>query len=132
MAITLVRNDTAPALYLSLTQKDETGAEAPIDISQATVRFKFRAPGAVVFKGTVVCTKLIGRLVLDSAEIVVAIDSAAPYNVAGVGGRCTVEWGPTDLDTDGNYEGEVEITFASGRIMTVPGIYKFAVRKDFG
>jgi hypothetical protein len=132
MAITLVRNDTAPALYLSLTQKDETGAEAPIDVSLATVRFKFRSAGATTLKSTVVCTKLTGRLVLDSDGLPVAIDTAAPYDVAGVGGRCTVEWGNTDLDTDGSYEGEVEITFASGRVMTVYPLVKFGVRKDFG
>ena len=105
--IKLVQGDTRPQIKVTLTD-DTTGL--PVDITGATCRMKFRAVGS---------TELIETLtgiVLD-----------------GPNGVVVFSWGPTSLDVGaGDYEGEVEVTYASGQgIQTVYDPLKFKVREDF-
>lgn len=121
----LVRNDTGPQFILSL--KDTTTG-APIDVSAAgtTIVFKFRAVGSSTIKNSISAGKLTGLLNDDGS-----ITTTAPYNVAGAGGRIAINWPTGALDTAGEFEAEVEITFADGTIQTVYDTLKFSVREDF-
>lgn len=109
--IKLVQGDTKPALIISLT--DETTG-APIGVNGATTRLYFRAAGTTNVLATLVATPLVGALNADGT-----VNSSAPYNLAGAGGRVQFNWGSTDLNQDaGDYEGEIEITFPDGTIQT--------------
>lgn len=105
--IKLVRGDTRPQLQLTIT--DETTGLA-IDITGATVLMRFRAVGSTA--------------VLDTLTGIVT---------NGAAGQVVIMWGDTTLDVDaGDYEGEVEVTFASGQgIQTVYDVLKFKLREDF-
>lgn len=122
--IKLVQGDTKPALIISLT--DENSGE-PIGISGSTTRMYFRAAGSTTILATLTGTLLAGRVEEDGS-----IDTDAPYDVPGSGGRVQFNWGATDLTQDpGNYEGEIEITFSDGTIQTVFDLLKFRLRQDF-
>jgi hypothetical protein len=122
--IKLVQGDTKPALILSLT--DENSGE-PIGISGSTTRMYFREAGTTTILATLTGTLLAGKVLEDGT-----IDTDAPYDTPGAGGRVQFNWGSTDLDQDpGNYEGEVEITFSDGTIQTVYDLLKFRIRQDF-
>jgi hypothetical protein len=121
--IKLVRNDQRPQLVLSLTDNNDG---EPIDVSDSTttVRMKFRARGEQTLKDTLTAIKLPG---------VVSADGTIDYTnlTPGKGGRCYFMWGSTTLNGEaGDYEGEIEITFADG-VQTVYDILKFKLRQDF-
>lgn len=106
--IKLVQGDTRPALVVTLTD-DTTGD--PIAITGATVRLKFREVGSDTLRTTITGT------VSDGPNGVVAFHWASQ---------------PTALDGNaGDYEGEIEITFADGQIQTVYDVLKFKLREDF-
>ena len=106
--IRLVRNDTRPALVCTIT--DETTGSA-INITGATVRLKFRAAGAETLTATVTGTVTDGV-----AGEVAFYPASAPEMLAGAAG---------------DYEGEIEITFADTQIQTVYDLLKFKIRQDF-
>ena len=105
----LVQGDDAPQIKVTLT-RDETGTA--IDVSNATVRLKFRKKGT----DTVLATLTSG-----------ASTSEAENGIA------IFVWGSTDLDINsGNYEAEVEISYTStGVVETVYETLDFVVREDF-
>jgi hypothetical protein len=106
--IRLVQGDTRPNLVTTLT--DSTNGSA-INITGATVRLKFRAVGATTLKSTLTGT------VADGANGLVVFDWSDD---------------PTSLDGDpGDYEGEIEITFADTTVQTVYDLLKFKLRQDF-
>lgn len=121
--IKLVRNDSRPQLVVSLTDSRDG---SPMDISDdnTIVRMKFRARGTTVLKDTLVALKLPG---------VVTADGTIDYEdlTPGRGGRAYFSWGETTLDGEpGDYEGEIEISFADG-VQTIYDILKFKLREDF-
>ena len=106
--IKLVQGDTRPALVITLTD-DNTGN--PITLTGASAVLRFRSVG-----GSTVLTTLNGT-VTDAVNGVVAFYWASV---------------PTSLNVEaGDYEGEIEITFADGQIQTVYDLLKFKVREDF-
>lgn len=106
--IKLVQGDTKPALVCTLTD-DNTGA--PITLTGATVRLKFRAVGSTTLVATVVGT------VTDGANGVVAFyPASAPAMLQGEAG---------------DYEGEIEVTFADSTVQTVYDLLKFKLREQF-
>ena len=107
--IKLVRNDTLPRLKVTIYDYD---TQQPVNISGCLVKMKIREPGADVLK-----TTLIGTL-LGSPE-------------SGIDGEVEFAFGPADLDTDGSYEAEYEVTFSDGRIQTVYDVDKLIIRADF-
>lgn len=127
--ILLVQGDTGPPLRLSIT---DPATGLPVDLSAAatTVLFKMRpvpVGGEVTtIKAAVTCSKLAGVVQDDGS-----INTAAPYNVPGSGGRCQVDWGPTDLNTAGEFEAEVEITFDTGRVQTINKLIYLTIRPQF-
>lgn len=125
-----VQGDRLPPLVESVVDR-QTGQ--PIDFSAPgdVVRFKFRPVGSKTLKSVVVCQKLPGIEVVDPYTGQTKVDESAPYDVPGRGGRFAVEWAEDDLDTPGYYEGEAEITFASGAQRTEYRLYRFQVREQF-
>lgn len=122
--IKLVKDDTGPPIIASITDKN-TGLV--IDLTGATVVMFFRQVGETTIKDTLTGTLLTGRLKADGINI----DLAAPYDVAGAGGRVSFALNATTLDTSGNFEGEIQITYADTTVQTVYEKYKFTVRADF-
>ena len=122
--IKLVQGDTKPQLVLSLTD-DKTGGS--IDVSTATVRLKFRASETPDVLATLTGQKIPGHVNPDGT-----IDFTGPYAQSGKGGRVVFDWTTDALNHDaGNYEGEVEITFADGTVQTVYDLLKFKLREQF-
>ena len=106
--IKLVQGDTKPAIVCRLTD-DTTGVA--LSITGATVRLKFRAAGATELTATVT------GVVTDGANgEVVFYPASAPEMLQG---------------DPGDYEGEIEITFADNAVQTVYDLLKFKVREDF-
>lgn len=106
--IYLVRNDTRPALEVTITRAD-TGAA--VDVTGATVRLKFRAVGATTLTATLTAVPI------TPAQGIVGFDwSSAPTALAG---------------DAGDYEGEVEVTFADTTIQTVYAPLRFYMREEF-
>lgn len=106
--IKLVQGDTRPVLTVTLTDAT-TGL--PISVTGATPRLKFRAVGDTTLRVTIVGTV-----------------------TNGAAGQVVFDWSdePTALDGEpGDYEGEVEITFADNTVQTVYEILKFKLRQDF-
>lgn len=106
--IKLVQGDTRPALVIDLTDEN-TGQ--PISITGATCRLKFRAVGS---------ESLISTIVGSVAD--------------GPNGKVVFHWASapdTLLVEPGDYEGEIEITFADNQVQTVYDLLKFKVRADF-
>lgn len=130
--IKLVKDDTGPPIIAAITDKNQiTTANprgVPISLVGATVVMFFREVGSTTIKDTLTGTLLTGRLKADGVNI----DTDAPYDVAGAGGRVSFAFNATTLDTAGEFEGEIQITFSSPTsIQTVYEKYKFTVRADF-
>lgn len=122
--ILLVQNDTRPLIVVSLTD-DETGL--PVELIGATAKLYFRAVGSTSLKDTL-NGQLLAGIVLEDGSI----DSAAPYNVPGSGGRLQFPFNLTTLDAAGAFEGEIEVTFADAGVVTLYDKLKFKVREDIG
>lgn len=77
---------------------------APVDISgaDASVVVCVRLTGAAVLTAQVTGTKLTGRLGINGY-----INTASPYNVAGAGGRFTLQVPASAFAAAGEYEAEV-------------------------
>ena len=117
--INLVKGDTLPELNLTLRDSnaaasgytldaDDPTTWAPIDLTGATAKLKFKALGATALKSTITMT-------LQS-----------PYT----DGKVFMQWPVGVLDTAGTFSGEVEVTYASGAVQTVFDQLKFKVRED--
>lgn len=106
--INLVQNDTAPDLTMMLY---DSIANAPVDVSAAgtTVRMYFRKEGSGSVS-TLIASKPNG----------------------GVDGVVSFPWGAGTLANSGAHEGEVEITFNTGKIQTLPDKLRFFVREQIG
>ena len=123
--IKLVRGDTKPQVK-AVVKVADTGAI--VSLAGATVRLLFRQLGSSTLQATLVGTLLTGLEDEDGN-----VDTSPPYNVAGAGGRVAFAWGSTDLDCeDGEYEGEIKVTFGDGTKQTVYEPLKFKVRDKFG
>lgn len=106
--IKLVQGDSRPALVVTLTD-DTTGD--PIDLTGSTVLLKFRDVG-----GDTVLSTINGTVAGTPLGLVVFHWAATP--------------GSLDIEA-GDYEGEIQITFADGQVQTVYDLLKFKVRADF-
>ena len=117
--LNLVTGDTLPELTLTLKDSqdaasgkvldtEDSSTWAPINVTGATVRLRIRELGSSTVKSTLTCT------VTDGAN-----------------GKVATNFPTGTLDTAGTFEGELEITFASGGIQTVYDLIKLKVRSDF-
>ena len=119
--INLVAGDTKPEINLTLKDSnsaasgltldpDDSSTWAVVDITNPTVKVKFRALGTSTILDTMPCVKVV------------------PYT----DGACYMPWGATTLDVSaGTYEGEIELTYSNGAIWTIFDRLKFKVRDDF-
>ena len=107
--IKLVQNDTKPVVQVTLT---DTVTGLPIDLSNPsdTVKLYFKALGQDELKTTITGNKPNG----------------------GSDGVISFPWATGDLDTAGEFEGEIEITYADGKIQTMYDKLRFSVRADIG
>lgn len=106
--INLVRGDTGPQVQLTLYDAQSGN---PLDLTGASADLHFRAVGSTT--------------VLFSRALTIPGVTAAQ-------GLAVIAWGATDLDqAAGDYEGEVEVTFASGIIQTVYDTLQFRIREQF-
>lgn len=105
--IKLVQNDTRPNLEMVLTDEN-TGAA--INLTGATVKLNMRKAGETASYKKLTCTL------------------SDPTN-----GAAYLDWNtdPTALAVAGDYEAEVEITFADARVQTVYDLLKIHVRETF-
>jgi hypothetical protein len=115
----LVTGDTLPELTFTLKDsqtaasgktldENDSTTWAPINVSGASVKLRLRELGSTTVKSTLTCT------VTD-----------------GSNGKVATDFPAGTLDTAGTFEGELEVTFASGGIQTVHDLIKFKVRSDF-
>ena len=119
--ILLVANDTKPEINLTLKDSntaasgqtldpDDSATWAAIDITDPTIKVKFRLLGASTILDTMTCVKV------------------APT----ANGKCYMPWNATTLAVAaGTYEGEIYLTYTSGAILTLYDRLKFKVRDDF-
>ena len=104
--IKLVQGDTRPSIQVTLT--DENTGDV-IDITGASVKMFFRAVG--------------------DTGILDTLDGAITNPTGGV---VIFSWNSNTLATaDGQYEGEVQITFSDYTVQTAYSLLKFVVRADF-
>jgi hypothetical protein len=104
----LVQNDVGTQVRALITENDTGDA---VDLSDATVRLKFRK------KGT---TTLLSTLTSSSST------------AEATNGYATFVFSGSALDIDpGLYEGEIESTFTDGSILTVYEKLEFMLREDF-
>ena len=117
--LNLVSGDTLPELTFSLKDSnaaasgkildaDDSETWQPINIAGATVKLRLRILGGTTVSSTLTCT------VTDATN-----------------GKCITNFPSGTLTTAGTFEGEIEITFASGGIQTVYDLIKIKVRSDF-
>jgi len=103
----LVQNDTLPQLIITLTDKTDSQA---IDLTNVTtILLKIRQFGSSVLKTSI------------------PVYRSAPYT----GGSVFMEFPVGALDTAGTFTGEMELTYASGKIQTVFDELKFEVRGEY-
>jgi len=118
--IQLVKGDTLPELNLTLRDSntaatgttldaDDVSTWAPIDLTGATVRLKFKPLGSTELKSTITMSK------------------HAPHT----DGKVFMQWPEGVLDTAGTFTGEVEVTYSDGGVQTVFDQLKFKVRGDY-
>jgi len=120
--INLVKGDDLPALEIILRDSNTAASGQTLDIGDAStwagidltdvnaVRLKFRRIGSDTLVDTIAFTRI------------------APYT----DGKVIMDWGSTTLDDGhGDYEGEIEITYTDGKVLTVPDLFKFIVREQF-
>ena len=121
--IKLVRGDTRPQIK-SIIKGIASGG--PLGLTGATVKLYFRAVGSSALQATLTGVLQTGLEADDGS-----INTGAPYNVAGAGGRVIFPWATGDLLCEpGDYEGEIEVTFTDGSKQTVFELLKFKLRAD--
>lgn len=119
--INLVAGDDKPDINLTLRDSNvaagalvldpsDSSTWAPLDLSDATIVVKFKLLGSDTILDTLTCVRV------------------APYT----DGICYAVWNPTTLDVAaGTYEGEIELTYGSGAVLTIFDKLKFKVRSGF-
>ncbi len=120
--IKLVSGDDLPQLEIILRDSNTAVAGATLDITAPTtwkpidltnasaVKMKIRPIGSTTLTATLNC-------VVQSPK---------------TDGKVLMDWGLTTLDiTAGDYEGEIELTYSSGKVLTVPDLLRFDLRGQF-
>jgi len=120
--INLVKGDDLPALEIILRDSNAAASGQTLDIGDATT-------WAALDLTDVNAVKLKFRKIgMDTLADTISFTRVAPYT----DGKVVMDWGSTTLDDGhGDYEGEIEITYTDGKVLTVPDLFKFIVREQF-
>jgi len=106
--LTITLRDANTAAPGQTLDENDSNTWAPIDLTGATVRLRMRAIGSSTVKSV----------------LTMAVSNA-------LNGVVTTNFPTGTLDTAGTFEGEIEITYATGGIQTLQDLIKFKIRKDF-
>lgn len=106
-SIKLVSGDTAPEIDVELSN-GATGVALDLSDSGDAANFHFRRLGAGSSAIIIPCSKPNG----------------------GVDGVVRITWPSGTLDSPGEYEGEIEVTFSDGKKQTIYEKLRFTVRKQ--
>lgn len=129
--IRLVQGDTSPPLVVTVkkeTVNQVTGQTivSALDISNSTTRLKIR------IKGDTEVHDIVNGVLLDGLEMPDGtINTTAPYNVLGAGGRVVFFWNNDSLSFVGDAEGEIEVTYNTGDVLTGYNLLRFRLRAQF-
>tara|TARA_R110002012_G_scaffold231277_2_gene403960 strand:+ start:207 stop:587 length:381 start_codon:yes stop_codon:yes gene_type:complete len=120
--INLVKGDDLPSLEIILRDSNAAATGQTLDLGDPTtwafldltevntVKLKMRRHGIETLIDTISFTKV------------------SPFT----NGKVIMSWGSTTLDDGvGDYEGEIEITYTDGKVLTVPDLLKFNLRAQF-
>ena len=108
--IELIQNDTKPTLRFTCRENGCGEVGDVINLTGCTYKFFFRkAFGTEKYMLTRLCD-------ITDAE----------------NGICEYSWQSTDLDTIGNFLGEIEITFPDGKIQSNYNTINFKIKKELG
>lgn len=120
--INLVTGDDLPALEIVLRDSTAAASGQTLDVGDPStwsflnltnvnaVKLKMRREGIETLVDTITFTKV------------------QPYT----NGKVIMDWGSATLDDGvGIYEGEIEITYTDGKVLTVPDLLKFNLRAQF-
>ena len=120
--INLVKGDDLPALEIILRDSNAAASGQTLDIGDATT-------WAALDLTDVNAVKLKFRKIgMDTLADTISFTRVAPYT----DGKVVMDWGLTTLDDGhGDYEGEIEITYDNGKVLTVPDLFKFIIRDQF-
>jgi len=103
MNIKIVQNDTLPVLNATITQDG-----APVDLTGAAVKF----------------------YMINAETEAVKINGASCSIISAEDGQVRYSWAGTDTDTVGDYWGEFEVTFPSGKKQTGFKQIQVTIRDD--
>jgi hypothetical protein len=108
--IRMVRNDTKPDLIFTVLYAEGDYEDTAYDLTNCTVNFYLIKTGETSLKNTghTQCT------ITDAGN-----------------GECKYEWGSGDLDEEGTYKGELEITFPDTTKQTIYEESNIHVRADY-
>ena len=101
--IKLVKDDTFPPLEFSVIKDG-----SPVDLTGSTILFYMK----------------------NSSTGTVKVNGGSCTITDATNGKCRYTWGATDLDTAGDYVGEIQITFAGGAIQTSYSEFNLVIRVD--
>jgi hypothetical protein len=118
--VKLVRGDTGGELSVTLkdSNKAADGATlnpndsstwAPLNLTDASILLKLKAEGS------------------SELKVSVPMYRVEPYT----SGQLFLQWPANALDTAGMYSGEIEVTYASGQVLTIYKELRFQVREDY-
>lgn len=120
--INLVTGDDLPALEIVLRDSTAAASGQTLDVGDPStwsflnltnvnaVKLKMRREGIETLVDTITFTRV------------------QPYT----NGKVIMDWGSATLDDGvGIYEGEIEITYTDGKVLTVPDLLRFNLRAQF-
>ena len=120
--INLVKGDDLPALEIILRDSNAAASGQTLDLGDPTT-------WAFLNLTNVNAVKLkIRRQGIETLVDTITFTRVQPYT----DGKVIMDWGLTTLDDGiGDYEGEIEITYTDGKVLTVPDLLKFNLRAQF-
>ena len=129
--VRLVQGDTKPPMVINLTTESTVTAtggttSAPLDVTDAIVVMKLKRVGETTVYDTVTGTLLEGYEQENGS-----VDTAAPYNIPGAGGRVIFGWNEASLAQAGEVDGEISVTFSDDTIQTAYNTVRLSIRPQF-
>ena len=120
--INLVKGDDLPALEIILRDSNTAAAGKTLDLGDSTTWVAMNLSDVNVVK------LKVRKVGLEALVDTINFTRIQPY----ANGKIVMDWGSTTLDSGfGDYEGEVEITYTDGKVLTVPDLFKFNIREQF-